>query len=59
VLVGAQKPGQAPKVPAVLVRLSKPDYLSIAVLAEDDGTSLAGYIRRLVRHHLVGVGRAS
>jgi uncharacterized protein (DUF1778 family) len=55
--VGAQNPGRAPATVAINVRLNEDDYLCIARLAEADGTSLAGYVRRLVRRHLGVVNR--
>ena len=43
---------QLPADPAVLVRLTPADYLSIAVLAQVDGQSMGGYVRTLLRRHL-------
>jgi predicted DNA-binding protein len=55
-LIGPKNPGQAPSTVAINVRLAEDDYLRIARLAEADGTSLAGYVRTLIRRHLESLG---
>lgn len=52
---GPKTKGAAPGVPAVRVPLSERDYLEVARLAEADGTSLAGYVRMIVRRHLAAL----
>ena len=43
---------QLPTDPAVLVRLTPADYLTIARLAQVDGQSMGGYVRTMIRRHL-------
>lgn len=50
--MGPVQPGRVPEHSAILVRLSKSDYQTVAESAERDGTSLGGYVRTLVRRHI-------
>ena len=45
-------PIQVPANPAVVVRISADDYLAVATAAQQEGRSMASYVRHIVRQHL-------
>ena len=49
---GLTSPGVAPKRSTLVIPIDPGDYLSLALLAQVDGRSIAGYVRQALKRHL-------
>jgi hypothetical protein len=51
-MADATDPNLAPDRATLIVRMSRAEYAELAAAAEQDGRSIAGLVRRLIRLHV-------